>query len=204
MRRGDNATHDRLTDQSVALIVKRRAQAAGLPPALLSGHSPRAGYATAAARAGVEERKIANVTRHKNLPVLRGYIPRRPRSTTSAKRCKPEGAFRRSSVAGTSLSRYLFRDQQKASSCRLPQARARGRRRPPSRREADRITARQQSVETQIGEPRLRAGCSGARAWSWPAPSTAQRGGASAHCRAVGVDLLVATKKPSPASMFGF
>jgi hypothetical protein len=29
----------------------------------------RAGYATAApARAGVEERKIANVTRHKNLP----------------------------------------------------------------------------------------------------------------------------------------
>jgi integrase len=74
MRRGDNATDDRLTDQSVALIVKRRAQAAGLPPALLSGHSLRAGYATAAARAGVEERKIANVTRHKNLPVLRGYI----------------------------------------------------------------------------------------------------------------------------------
>jgi site-specific recombinase XerD len=74
MRRGNNATDDRLTDQSVAVIVKRRAQAAGLPQALLSGHSLRAGYATAAARAGVEERKIANVTRHKNLPVLRGYI----------------------------------------------------------------------------------------------------------------------------------
>jgi len=59
----------------VALIVKRRAQAAGgVPPALLSGHSLRAGYATAAAAAGVEERKIANVTRHRNLPVLRGYI----------------------------------------------------------------------------------------------------------------------------------
>ena len=41
---------------------------------LLSGHSLRAGYATAAAAAGVEERKIANVTRHRNLPVLRGYI----------------------------------------------------------------------------------------------------------------------------------
>ena len=40
----------------------------------LSGHSLRAGYATAAAAAGVEERKIANVTRHKNLPVLRRYI----------------------------------------------------------------------------------------------------------------------------------
>ncbi|MGH2928431.1 MAG: tyrosine-type recombinase/integrase, partial [Solirubrobacteraceae bacterium] len=74
MRRGDHLTGRRLSDQSVALIVKRRAQAAGVPPALLSGHSLRAGYATAAAGAGVEERKIANVTRHKNLPVLRGYI----------------------------------------------------------------------------------------------------------------------------------
>jgi hypothetical protein len=42
--------------------------------ATLSGHSLRAGYATAAAAAGVEERKIANVTRHRNLPVLRSYI----------------------------------------------------------------------------------------------------------------------------------
>ena len=74
MRRGDKLTDRRLSDQSVALIVKRRAQAAGLPPTFLSGHSLRAGYATAAAAAGVEERKIANVTRHKNLPVLRGYI----------------------------------------------------------------------------------------------------------------------------------
>ena len=74
MRRGDTLTDQRLSDQSVALIVKRRGQAAGLPPRSLSGHSLRAGYATAAASAGVEERKIANVTRHKNLPVLRGYI----------------------------------------------------------------------------------------------------------------------------------
>jgi site-specific recombinase XerD len=74
MRRGDKLTDRRLSDQSVALIVKRRAQAAGLPPTFLSGHSLRSGYATAAAAAGVEERKIANVTRHKNLPVLRGYI----------------------------------------------------------------------------------------------------------------------------------
>jgi hypothetical protein len=66
MRRGDNLTAERLSDQSVALIVKRRAQAAGLPPEDLSGHSLRAGYTTAAAAAGIEERKIANVTRHKN------------------------------------------------------------------------------------------------------------------------------------------
>ena len=74
MRRGDTVTDERLSDQSVALIVKRRAQAAGLPPGDLSGHSLRAGYATAAAAAGIEERKIANVTRHKNLSVLRRYI----------------------------------------------------------------------------------------------------------------------------------
>jgi site-specific recombinase XerD len=74
MRRGDTLTDRRLSDQSVALIIKRRAAAAGVQPAKLSGHSLRAGYATAAAAAGVEERKIANVTRHKNLPVLRRYI----------------------------------------------------------------------------------------------------------------------------------
>jgi site-specific recombinase XerD len=77
MRRGDTLTDRRLSDQSVALIVKRRATRAGLPQTeILSGHSLRAGYATAAAAAGVEERKIANVTRHKNITVLRGYIRR--------------------------------------------------------------------------------------------------------------------------------
>ena len=76
MRRGDKLTNQRLSDQSVALIIKRRAQTADLSPELLSGHSLRAGYATAAAAAGVEERKIANITRHKNIKVLRGYIRR--------------------------------------------------------------------------------------------------------------------------------
>lgn len=74
MHRGDRVGPHRLTAQSVALIVKRRAHTAGLTPDELAGHSLRAGYATSAARAGVEERKIANVTRHKNLPVLRRYI----------------------------------------------------------------------------------------------------------------------------------
>jgi hypothetical protein len=64
---------ERLSDQSVALIVRRRAQAAA-SPSLLSGHSLRAGHAIAAAAARVEERKIANVTRHRNLHVLRDSI----------------------------------------------------------------------------------------------------------------------------------
>jgi hypothetical protein len=50
-----------------------RPRGRGLPTAG-SAHSLWAGYATAAAAAGVEERKIANVTRHQNLPVLRRYI----------------------------------------------------------------------------------------------------------------------------------
>jgi integrase len=91
MRRGDTVTEQRLSDQSVALIAKRRAQTADLSPELLSGHSLRAGYATAtaAASADVEERKIANVTRHKNLPSYAATSAPRPRSTTSAKSYRP-------------------------------------------------------------------------------------------------------------------
>jgi integrase len=49
---GETLTDQRLSDQSVALIVKRRARTAGVPAAELSGHSLRAGYATAAAAGG--------------------------------------------------------------------------------------------------------------------------------------------------------
>ena len=57
-----------MTDQSVALIVKKLAGRAGLEGEY-SGHSLRAGFATQAARNGVEERKIASTTRHKNMEV---------------------------------------------------------------------------------------------------------------------------------------
>ena len=66
----------RLTDQSVALVVKRAALAAGLNPALYAGHSLRSGLATAAAQAGVSERAIMEQTGHKSLPVVRRYIRR--------------------------------------------------------------------------------------------------------------------------------
>lgn len=63
-----------LSDRAVAEIIKRRAKAAGLDYQDYSGHSLRAGLATAAAQAGVSERVIAKQTGHKSLPVLRGYI----------------------------------------------------------------------------------------------------------------------------------
>jgi len=62
-----------MTDQSVALIVKKLTGRAGLEGDY-SGHSLRAGFATQAARSGVEERRIAMTTRHKNMDVLRKYI----------------------------------------------------------------------------------------------------------------------------------
>lgn len=63
-----------LSDQSVALILKKRAALAGLDAAVFSGHSLRAGFATSAARHGVEERLIMRTTRHRSLPVLRTYL----------------------------------------------------------------------------------------------------------------------------------
>ena len=62
-----------LTGAMVALIVKRRAEAAGLDPALFSGHSLRAGFATSAAEAGKNLFKIM-VTRHRSVDTLRGYV----------------------------------------------------------------------------------------------------------------------------------
>jgi site-specific recombinase XerD len=66
----------RLSDRAVTLILDRAAGAAGVTRDRLSAHSLRAGYVTTAAQRGHSERKIANVSRHKSMPVLRGYIRR--------------------------------------------------------------------------------------------------------------------------------
>lgn len=72
--RGGAVAGTRLTSQSVAHIIKRRAELAGIDAASVSGHSLRAGLATAAAAAGVEERVIASTTGHKGTAMLRRYI----------------------------------------------------------------------------------------------------------------------------------
>jgi integrase len=69
-----NVSAQRLTDQSVALIVKRRAKAAGLDWERYAGHSLRSGLSTAAAMADVSERAIMAQTGHKSLPMVRRYI----------------------------------------------------------------------------------------------------------------------------------
>ena len=62
-----------LGDQHVARTVKRVADGAGLVGDY-SGHSLRAGFATAAAAAGASERSIMAQTGHKSLIIARGYI----------------------------------------------------------------------------------------------------------------------------------
>ncbi len=65
---------DRLTDQVVALVVKRQIAAAGLDPDMYAGHSLRAGLATSAAMAGASERAIMAQTGHKSVNMVRRYI----------------------------------------------------------------------------------------------------------------------------------
>lgn len=64
----------RLTAQSVALVVKRAAEAAGLNSAQFAGHSLRAGHATSAAANGAPERVIMAQTGHRSLNMVRRYI----------------------------------------------------------------------------------------------------------------------------------
>lgn len=63
-----------LTPTAVALLVKERAQAAGLDPAAYAGHSLRAGFATSAALGGAPEWAIMRQTGHRSRAMLDRYI----------------------------------------------------------------------------------------------------------------------------------
>ena len=74
VRKGDHITDGQLSDKAVALILKARAQAVGLDPELLAGHSLRAGGITQARRNGHDEGEIAKLSGHKNIAILRTYL----------------------------------------------------------------------------------------------------------------------------------
>nr|WP_283949785.1 site-specific integrase [Limobrevibacterium gyesilva] len=67
-------TGAKLSDKAVARLVKQAAAAAGLDPALYSGHSLRAGLATAAADQGAGLAELMRQTRHKSTEVALGYL----------------------------------------------------------------------------------------------------------------------------------
>ncbi len=72
--KGSKITKERLTDQSVALIIKEYLLKAGIDSKNYSGHSLRSGFATSAAEAGAEERSIMAITGHKSTEMVRRYI----------------------------------------------------------------------------------------------------------------------------------
>lgn len=71
--KGGRLLPGRLTGQSVALIVKRRAIAARLDPKLFAGHSLRAGFVTSALEDGADVLKVMDVTRHREVSTLKVY-----------------------------------------------------------------------------------------------------------------------------------
>jgi len=64
----------RLSDRSVANIVKAYADSAGFDATTFSGHSLRSGFLTSAAGKGASIFKMMDVSRHKSVETLRGYV----------------------------------------------------------------------------------------------------------------------------------
>ena len=63
-----------ISDKSVALIIKKYANMAGLDEKKYAGHSLRSGFATSTAESGAEERNIMAMTGHKTTQMVRRYI----------------------------------------------------------------------------------------------------------------------------------
>ena len=72
--KGSRLSEKRLTDQTVALLIKEYLKLAGIENKNYSGHSLRSGFATSAAESGVEERSIMAMTGHKSTEMVRRYI----------------------------------------------------------------------------------------------------------------------------------
>ena len=72
--KGLKLSENRLTDQTVALLIKEYLKLAGIDSKNYSGHSLRSGFATAAAESGAEERSIMAMTGHKSTEMVRRYI----------------------------------------------------------------------------------------------------------------------------------
>ena len=72
--KGSKLSKNRLTDQTVALLIKEYLNLAGIDSKNYSGHSLRSGFATSAAESGVEERSIMAMTGHKSTEMVRRYI----------------------------------------------------------------------------------------------------------------------------------
>jgi site-specific recombinase XerD len=73
IKKGGQVTRYRLSDRSVADIIKRRSAAAGLDARSLSGHSLRSGFVTEALANGADVFRVMDVTRHRQVNTLKVY-----------------------------------------------------------------------------------------------------------------------------------
>ena len=72
--KGSILSNNRLTDQTVVLLIKNCLRLAGIENNNFSGHSLRSGFATVAAESGADERSIMAMTGHKTTQMVRRYI----------------------------------------------------------------------------------------------------------------------------------
>jgi len=72
--KGSSITNNRLTDQTVVLLIKKYLSMSGIDNSNFSGHSLRSGFATVAAESGADERSIMAMTGHKTTQMVRRYI----------------------------------------------------------------------------------------------------------------------------------
>ncbi len=72
--KGFSLNSNRLSDQTVALLLKDYLTVAGIENKNYSGHSLRSGFATASAESGADERSIMAMTGHKTTQMVRRYI----------------------------------------------------------------------------------------------------------------------------------
>ncbi len=73
IKKGGKINTERLTGQSVALIVKKYIQNIGLDPSLFAGHSLRSGLVTAAKEAGLSTEDIMIITGHQTPAMISHY-----------------------------------------------------------------------------------------------------------------------------------
>jgi site-specific recombinase XerD len=72
--KGFSLSNQRLSDQSVAILIKNYLNKAGIDSQNYSAHSLRSGFATVTAEAGADERSIMAMTGHKTTQMVRRYI----------------------------------------------------------------------------------------------------------------------------------
>ena len=74
IRKGGKVRAERLSGKAICDLVKRAAGRMGLDAAAYGAHSLRAGFLTSAARRGASVFKMRDVSRHKSMDVLSGYV----------------------------------------------------------------------------------------------------------------------------------